>query len=61
MAGGFPVIERNPIPWINNWLNTKNQQVAPQETQLTNYRVGATTQTSEEELGKLGDDFAEFL
>lgn len=57
----LPVIERNPIPWINNWLNTKNQQVAPQETQLTNYRVGATTQTSEEELGKLGDDFAEFL
>lgn len=57
----LPVIERNPIPWINNWLNTKNQQVAPQEAQLTNYRVGATTQASEEELGQLGDDFAEFL
>lgn len=57
----LPVIERNPIPWINNWLNTKNQQVAPQEAQLTNYRVGATTQASQEELGNLGNDFAEFL
>lgn len=57
----LPVIERNPIPWINNWLNTKNQQVAPQEAQLTNYRVGATTKASEEELGQLGDDFAEFM
>lgn len=30
----------NPIPWINNWLNSDNVQVAPQEVELTSYLVG---------------------
>lgn len=30
----------NPINWINNWLNSDNVQVAPQETEITSYLVG---------------------
>lgn len=30
---------KNPIPWINNWLGAV--QVAPQETEITSYNVGA--------------------
>lgn len=32
---------KNPIPWMNNWLNTDNFQVAPQEQEITSYLVGA--------------------
>ena len=37
-----PIFEktRNPIPWINNWLDNKRQP-APQETEITSYNVGA--------------------
>lgn len=30
----------NPIPWINSWLSSDNVQVAPQETEISNYLVG---------------------
>ena len=30
----------NPIPWINNYLNSDNVQVAPQETEISSYLVG---------------------
>lgn len=33
--------EKNPIPWINNWMNSKSQQVAPQETEITSYKIGS--------------------
>lgn len=36
----FPDAKVNPIPWINNWLSSDNVQVAPQETELSNYLVG---------------------
>jgi ribonucleoside-diphosphate reductase beta chain len=32
---------KNPIPWINNWIKTDNVQVAPQETEIPSYMVGA--------------------
>jgi ribonucleoside-diphosphate reductase beta chain len=42
-AIGFPVLfpeaRSNPIPWINNWLSSDNVQVAPQESEITNYLV----------------------
>lgn len=32
---------RNPLTWMNNWLNSKSMQVAPQETEIESYVVGA--------------------
>ncbi len=45
-----PIYERetNPIPWINNWLNSDMVQVAPQETEITSYLVSAIDNTIEE-------------
>jgi len=37
----FPNATVNPIPWINRWLSSDNVQVAPQETEITSYLVGA--------------------
>lgn len=54
----LPVILEDPIGWMKGWLNTKNQQVAPQEAQITNYRVGATSQANPDDLS---DEFGEFL
>lgn len=54
----LPVITKHPIPWIDvNWLNTKNQQPAPQEIQLSNYRVGQTAEVSDNDLENLGEEF----
>lgn len=53
----LPVITKNPIPWINFWIETKNQQPAPQEIQLSNYRVGQTAEASDEDIDKLGEEF----
>lgn len=36
----------NPLPWINHWLESSNVQVAPQETEITSYLVGAIDHTS---------------
>ena len=30
----------NPLPWMNNWLVSDNVQVAPQESEITNYLTG---------------------
>lgn len=43
-ALGFePLFEKrsNPLPWINTWLNSDSVQVAPQETEISSYLVGA--------------------
>lgn len=44
-AAGFEVDfdhgNSNPIPWIDKYLNPLKIQVAPQERQITNYRVGS--------------------
>lgn len=34
----------DPLPWTKHWLNASEVQVAPQETQITNYAVGAINQ-----------------
>ena len=33
-------IKSNPLPWMNNYLNSDNVQVAPQETEISSYLVG---------------------
>ena len=35
----------NPLPWMANWLNSDNVQVAPQETEISSYLVGAIDST----------------
>lgn len=44
-AIGLPVIfegaNTNPIPWINSWLSSDNKQVAPMETEISSYLIGA--------------------
>lgn len=30
----------NPIPWVDNWIESDNVQVAPMETEITSYLVG---------------------
>lgn len=46
-------VKSNPLPWINSWLNSDNVQVAPQETEITSYLVGAIN--SEINTDDLGD------
>tara|TARA_R110000868_G_scaffold95438_1_gene262509 strand:- start:15388 stop:16518 length:1131 start_codon:yes stop_codon:yes gene_type:complete len=43
----------NPLPWINSWLNSDNVQVAPQESEISSYLVGALD--SEVDTNDLGD------
>lgn len=31
---------KNPLPWMNNWLVSDNVQVAPQESEISSYLVG---------------------
>lgn len=50
-------VKQNPLPWVDKYLNPEMVQVAPQERNITNYRVGA----SDGEVGELGNfDFDEF-
>lgn len=34
-------VANNPLPWMNTWLNSDSVQVAPQETEISSYMVGA--------------------
>ena len=36
----FEKIRSNPLPWMDNWLNTGSMQVAPQESEIINYLTG---------------------
>jgi ribonucleoside-diphosphate reductase beta chain len=47
-------VRENPIPWINSWLSSDQVQVAPQETEISSYLVGAIDNTV------ASDDFGEF-
>jgi ribonucleoside-diphosphate reductase beta chain len=39
----------NPIPWIDNWLSSDAVQVAPQETELASYMIGAVDSSINQE------------
>lgn len=47
-------ITTNPLPWMNNYLNSDNVQVAPQESEISSYLVGQID--SEVNIGEF-DDF----
>ena len=36
--------KNNPLPWTENWLNSKGQQNAPQETEIESYVIGGIKQ-----------------
>jgi ribonucleoside-diphosphate reductase beta chain len=44
----------NPLPWMNNYLNSDNVQVAPQESEISSYLVGQIDSSVSE------DDFSDF-
>lgn len=44
----------NPLPWMNNWLISDNVQVAPQESEISSYRVGQVNSSVST------DDFGDF-
>lgn len=50
----YPEAKSNPLPWINAWLVSDNVQVAPQESEISSYLVGAI----DSEVSS--DDFGEF-
>ena len=42
----------NPLPWMNNYLNSDNVQVAPQESEISSYLVGQIdAEVGEDEFG----------
>ena len=34
----------NPLPWMEKWLNSKNEQVPPQEENISSYIIGGVNQ-----------------
>jgi ribonucleoside-diphosphate reductase beta chain len=30
----------NPLPWTQKWISGKEVQVAPQQTEISSYRIG---------------------
>ena len=41
--------KNNPLPWTDNWLNSKGVQNAPQETEIESYIIGGINQDIEED------------
>jgi len=37
-------IKNNPLPWTQKWINGSEVQVAPQETEISSYTIGAIKQ-----------------
>lgn len=49
---GLPMIYKtgaNPLPWTQKWIAGADVQVAPQETEITQYQIGATKQDVSED------------
>lgn len=49
---GLPTIYKtgaNPLPWTQKWIAGADVQVAPQETEITSYQIGATKQDVSED------------
>jgi ribonucleoside-diphosphate reductase beta chain len=44
----------NPLKWMDHWLSSKSEQVAPQETEISSYLVGSVNSNISD------DDFKDF-
>lgn len=58
---GFEIVKENPLPYMDDWTDSTNVQVAPQELQLSAYLVNSVKATSDpealiRELKKLAKD-----
>ena len=46
--GQEPIFDRsltqNPLPWTTHWFESKDVQVAPQETEVESYVIGGIKQ-----------------
>jgi ribonucleoside-diphosphate reductase beta chain len=42
----------NPLPWTQKWIEGSDVQVAPQETEITSYTIGAVKQDVNEDTFK---------
>lgn len=53
-AGLAPIYPQkaNPLPWTQKWISGAEVQVAPQETEITQYTIGATKQDVSEDTFK---------
>ena len=40
----YVALKNNPLPWTTHWLNSKDMQVAPQETEVESYVIGGIKQ-----------------
>jgi ribonucleoside-diphosphate reductase beta chain len=58
---GYPVVTQHPIPWIEYYLDTSKTQVAPQETQKKDYKVGSIIGSTSESVDNLNEEFGEWL
>ena len=56
IAVGFPssykVPQACPLPWTQKWISGSEVQVAPQETSITSYIIGGTTQDLDDDTFK---------
>ncbi len=43
-ASPYQVPQSNPLPWTEKWIGGGNVQVAPQETEISSYVIGAVKQ-----------------
>ena len=44
LTSPFQVPQSNPLPWTEKWIGGGNVQVAPQETEISSYVIGAVKQ-----------------
>jgi ribonucleoside-diphosphate reductase beta chain len=42
----------NPLPWTQKWISGSEVQVAPQETEISSYTIGAVKQDVSEDTFK---------
>ena len=42
-------VTKNPLPWINAWLGKGQEEVLPQELEITNYKIGVVSAMDDED------------
>jgi len=45
----FPEITQNPLPWMDQWLGQSREEVLPQELEISDYKIAATSDMKDNE------------
>jgi ribonucleoside-diphosphate reductase beta chain len=45
----FTEITQNPLPWMDQWLGQSREEVLPQELEITEYKIGAVKDMTDED------------